>query len=58
MNMRKTTLMALMGAGLAVAALAAPAVVSAASAAVARQDARAIVHDAKADGIIGEMADG
>ncbi len=58
MNMRKTTLMALMGAGLAVAALAAPAVVSAASAAVARQDARAIVNDAKADGIIGEMADG
>ena len=58
MNMRKSTLMALMGAGLAAGALAAPAVVSAASAAVARQDARSIVNDAKASGIVGEMADG
>ncbi|WP_296815576.1 DUF1318 domain-containing protein [Brevundimonas sp.] len=58
MTMRKSTLMALIGAGLAAAALAAPAVVSAASAAVTRQDARTIINQAKTAGIVGEMADG
>ncbi len=58
MNMRKSTILAFVGAGLAAAALAAPVVVSAASAAITRQDNRSIVNSAKSAGILGEMADG
>lgn len=56
--MNKRVLIALAAAGLGAAALAAPAVASAVSAVTARQDARAVVNAAKAEGIVGEMADG
>lgn len=56
--MNQRTLFAIAAAGLAAAALAAPAIASAAHAAVVRQDSRAVVNDAKAQGIVGEMADG
>lgn len=55
--MTKRILIAIAAAGLTAVA-AAPAIASAASAVMSRQDMRATVNQAKADGIIGEMADG
>lgn len=50
MSIQRRTLLAGVFAGLAVASLAVPA--------YARQDARSVVNAAKAQGIVGEMADG
>ena len=55
--MTKRVLIAIAAAGLAAVA-AAPAIANAAATVASRQDMRATINQAKADGIIGEMADG
>ena len=55
--MTKRVLIALAAAGIAAVA-AAPAIANAAATVVSRQDMRATINQAKAAGIIGEMADG
>ena len=55
--MNKRILIAVAAAGLAAVA-AAPAIANAAATVASRQDMRATINQAKADGIIGEMADG
>jgi uncharacterized protein YdbL (DUF1318 family) len=55
--MSKRILIALAALGIA-GVVAAPAIASAASAVAMRQSARAVINDAKAAGIVGEMADG
>ena len=55
--MSKRVLIALVAAGIAGVA-AAPAIANAATAIAMRQEARAVINQAKAAGIVGEMADG
>lgn len=55
--MNKRLLIALTAAGIAAVA-AAPAIANAAGAVAMRQDARAVINQAKAAGIVGEMSDG
>lgn len=57
MTMNKRALIVLAAAGIAAVA-AAPTLANAAATLISRQEARAVINAAKAEGIVGEMADG